>query len=489
MCVSSKNFGPKFPKSIMLVVFFGSVYEAEKNEKRIKNFLSCIEKSLRLITMGLLHYIMTRHYWVVGTLMVPVALIFDVCMKALGIINFFTKLLTKSTLNHEQKVKDVQNQVKEWIASGSKKKMCTARPVWKSITIQKVTYKERMWQINVDMEDILLIDTENMFVRVEPSCTIGKLNDELMKQGWMAAVVPELDELTIGGLIMGCGLETTSVKYGLFNHICSGLEMVMADGSVEWVTPETHPELTLAIMASYGTLGFLTAVDVAIVPYKPYIEMTYRSSYTLDDLTKELEDACKDPDVDSVEGIMYSLDRGVMMSGKFVDSIPRSGVKNSIGRWYKPWFYKHVESILDSSSDVTVEYIPTKDFYHRHNKGCFWLTGLTVPFGNHPVYRWLFGWTLPPRFELLKYLRHSVVPVEEMTTFVCQDYLIKLDDFKKSIRYFHDQCRVMPVWLCPCLGKVDERTKDYLVIKEEEMYIDVGLYGWVEIFGRVDCHL
>jgi FAD/FMN-containing dehydrogenase len=29
-------------------------------------------------------------------------------------------------------------------------------------------------------------------------------------------VVPELDDLTIGGLVMGGGIESTSHKYGLF---------------------------------------------------------------------------------------------------------------------------------------------------------------------------------------------------------------------------------------------------------------------------------
>ena len=43
--------------------------------------------------------------------------------------------------------------------------------------------------------------------------SIGELNDYLIKRGWMLPVVPELDELTIGGLVMGGGIETTSHKY------------------------------------------------------------------------------------------------------------------------------------------------------------------------------------------------------------------------------------------------------------------------------------
>ena len=35
-----------------------------------------------------------------------------------------------------------------------------------------------------------------------------------------------------GGLIMGVGIETSSHKYGLMQHVCVSFELVLADGSV-----------------------------------------------------------------------------------------------------------------------------------------------------------------------------------------------------------------------------------------------------------------
>ena len=64
----------------------------------------------------------------------------------------------------------------------------------------------------IDLPSILSIDEGKRIVRVEPMVTIGKLNDYLMKKGFMLPVVPELDDLTIGGLVMGGGIETTSHK-------------------------------------------------------------------------------------------------------------------------------------------------------------------------------------------------------------------------------------------------------------------------------------
>ncbi len=50
-------------------------------------------------------------------------------------------------MDHDKKVEDVQDQVKDWIASGSAVPMCTARPGWKSISIQRLHYKDRLHKI------------------------------------------------------------------------------------------------------------------------------------------------------------------------------------------------------------------------------------------------------------------------------------------------------------------------------------------------------
>ena len=67
-------------------------------------------------------------------------------------------------------------------------------------------------QIHINLANILSIDTTKQVVRVEPMVSIGILNDYLIKLGWTVPVVPELDDLTIGGLVMGGGIETTSHK-------------------------------------------------------------------------------------------------------------------------------------------------------------------------------------------------------------------------------------------------------------------------------------
>ena len=98
--------------------------------------------------------------------------------------------------------------------------MCTARSQMKSVTMQKLTYKDRLYKVEVNLDQILSINETTKTVHVEPMITIRELNDFLMSIGWMLPVVPELDDLTIGGLVMGGGIESTSFKKGFFHCIC-----------------------------------------------------------------------------------------------------------------------------------------------------------------------------------------------------------------------------------------------------------------------------
>lgn len=52
---------------------------------------------------------------------------------------------------------------------------------------------------------------------------------------------------------------------------------------------------------------------------------------------------------------------------------------NSIGKWYKPWFFKHVESMMKHDTSVT-EYIPLRDYYHRHTRSIFWELQVIISF-------------------------------------------------------------------------------------------------------------
>lgn len=144
--------------------------------------------------------------------------------------------------------------------------MCTARPGWQTMSFRKPMYKTTMKQINCNLIDILEIDREKQTVRCEPLVTMGQLSATLAKLGWTIAIVPELDDLTVGGLVMGTGVESSSHIYGLFQHICVSFELVLSDGSLVTCSSNDNSDLFYAVPWSYGTLGFLTSAEIKIVP-------------------------------------------------------------------------------------------------------------------------------------------------------------------------------------------------------------------------------
>ena len=100
-------------------------------------------------------------------------------------------------------------------------------------------------------------------------------------------------------------------------------------------TATENKELFAAIPFCYGTLGFLTCIDIDIIPYKPYIQLTYHNVRSLDEVVDKFTEVTNDPDVDSVEGHMYTLNSGVIMSGKFVDKVPKNAKYNPVSRLVK----------------------------------------------------------------------------------------------------------------------------------------------------------
>lgn len=161
-------------------------------------------------------------------------------------------------------------KVQQWNKTSKTKKMCTARPGYQTMSFRKPIYKSTMFQVECNLIDILEIDREKRTVRVEPLATMGQVSATLAKLGWTIAIVPELDDLTVGGLVMGTGVESSSHIYGLFQHICESFELVLADGSVVQCSKTENPDLFYAVPWSYGTLGFLTAAEIKILPATKY---------------------------------------------------------------------------------------------------------------------------------------------------------------------------------------------------------------------------
>lgn len=93
----------------------------------------------------------------------------------------------------------------------------------------------------------------------------------------------------------------------------------------------------------------------------------------LQNVVDKFESACRDTKKNKyVEGLLYTLDEAVIMTGEMVeDSEVEPDKVNDISKWYKPWFFVHVRDIL-KKREKTYEYVPLREYYHRHSRALFW---------------------------------------------------------------------------------------------------------------------
>ncbi|KAM8955645.1 delta(24)-sterol reductase [Lycaon pictus] len=419
-----------------------------------------------------LEFVLIHQRWVfVCLFLLPLSLIFDIYYYVRAWVVF--KLSSAPRL-HGQRVRDIQKQVREWKEQGSKTFMCTGRPGWLTVSLRVGKYKKTHKNIMINLMDILEVDTKKQIVRVEPLVTMGQVTALLTSIGWTLPVLPELDDLTVGGLIMGTGIESSSHKYGLFQHICTAYELVLADGSFVRCTPSENSDLFYAVPWSCGTLGFLVAAEIRIIPAKKYVKLRFEPVRGLEAICNKFTRESQRPENHFVEGLLYSLDEAVIMTGVMTDDAEPSKL-NSIGNYYKPWFFKHVENYLKTNQEG-LEYIPLRHYYHRHTRSIFWELQDIIPFGNNPVFRYLFGWMVPPKISLLKLTQGETLRKLYEQHHVVQDMLVPMKCLSQAVHTFHNDIHVYPIWLCPFIlpsqpGLVHPKGD------EAELYVDIGAYG------------
>jgi len=285
------------------------------------------------------------------------------------------------------------------------------------------TFKADCSKIECFLRDILHVDTEKGYVRTEPLVDMGYMTHTLVPLGFQLAIQVEMEALTIGGLCMGLGMETNSHRFGLLQETVLAFEIVTSQGELLRVTRENNPELFYALPWSHGTLGFLVAVELEIIPIKPYVHVRYLPCHTQAELCEQMKklSEAEDPP-EFLEATVYSKEKSVIQIGEFaeVDTPEKRRKVNGVNHFWKPWYYLHVKQALTSKGGFD-EYIPVRHYHHRFTRSIFWELRDLIPFGNHPLYRYLLGWLGAPKVSFIKLTMTPQIRREVLYKHVVQD--------------------------------------------------------------------
>jgi delta24-sterol reductase len=317
------------------------------------------------------------------------------------------------------------------------------------------------------------LNSERNTITVEPGVRMVELSHFLEQSNHILPSVPELDDLTVSGLLMGCGIESTGFKYGMFNECVVAYEILMADRKVHTITKEGDPEIFYSLPWSYGTLGLLLSVEMKLVPSEPYVRLEMQHVHTREELCTMLTEATKDTDIEFVEALAYSPTHAVVMKGTWAKAVEVGDTFVELSRWNSKWFFEVAKHCKTKTVTMSLT-----DYIHRHSKGIFWELSYLQFFANSFWFRWLFGFLTPPKIALVKKYSPTFTLERFSEMHAVQDYLLPIDKLHECMDLGDQELGVYPVWLCPYVNK--KHPHDGLMhphSSKDEMYIDVGYYG------------
>ena len=154
------------------------------------------------------------------------------------------------------------------------------------------------------------------------------------------------------------------------------------------------------------------------------------------------------------------------------------------------------------------EYIPLRDYYHRHTRSLFWEISDIITFGNQYVtciyhalsylvtlwctlshlvtpslpslrfwFRLLCGWMMPPNHQILKRFQTEDLRKLYEDHHVVQDMLVPASKFSECLDVQHREFGVYPLWVCPMRIFPEDSGLIHPTKSGEEMFVDVGIYG------------
>lgn len=323
------------------------------------------------------------------------------------------------------------------------------------------------------LDRIIEINETERHVVVEPNVPMDRLVAETLKYGFVPPVVPEFPGITVGGGVQGGAEESSSFKYGMLHDCCSEYEIVLGDGELVTASPVRNADLFYGIAASYGSVGIVTLIKMNLVPARDFVRLTCHAVHSLDEAVSLIKQ--KSGDVDAthfLDAILFSADRGVVMTGDFAD---RSDLPiSTFSRRSDEWFYLHTRK-LSLAHETHEELIPTKDYLFRYDRGAFWMGRygfkiLKLPFNRFT--RFVLNFLCDTR-TLYRLLHETRISQE----YFIQDFNLPSKNASRFLNIIDKKPGIYPIWICPLRpGEKDKLSANCI---RTDLVFNIGIWGRV----------
>ncbi|MBR7825196.1 FAD-binding oxidoreductase [Actinospica sp. MGRD01-02] len=193
------------------------------------------------------------------------------------------------------------------------------------------------------MNRILAVDLDTGQVVVEPGVSLHQLMEAMLPFGYFVPVTPGTRHVTVGGAI-ACDIHGKSHHAdGSFAQHVVSMDLLLADGGVRTLTPESEPELFWATAGGMGLTGVVLRATLRMLPVETSrILVETKRVADLDEAMARMTETDADHrfSVASLDNLATgpSLGRGWVESGNFatVADLPAKQRENPLAFHPKP---------------------------------------------------------------------------------------------------------------------------------------------------------
>ncbi|KAM6532968.1 hypothetical protein FALCPG4_006003 [Fusarium falciforme] len=310
------------------------------------------------------------------------------------------------------------------------------------------------------LRNVLQVDRAARTALVEPNVPMDKLVESTLKHGLVPPVVMEFPGITAGGGFAGTAGESSSFKYGFFNDTVNWAEIVLGNGEVVRASREERADLFRGAAGAVGSLGVTTLLELQLKEAKKFVRTTYHRTSSVAEAVARIRAETENPANDYVDGILFSKDHGVVVTGTLTDDKPAdTKIQTFSGAW-DPWYYLHVQDrtrnvpsagpTVDSaaSSSSPVDYIPLAEYFFRYDRGGFWVGAAAFDYFKGVPFNRFFRWFLDD-FLHTRMLYRALHGSGESARFIVQDLGLPYRTAEAFVDYTAENFNIWPLWLCP----------------------------------------
>ena len=168
---------------------------------------------------------------------------------------------------------------------------------------------------------VLSVNQSAKTALVEPNVSFDRLVRAVLPYNLLPPVVPEFPAITIGGAIAGMAGESSSFKYGFVSDTVEWMQLILPNGTITIAKRESNADLFDGVMGTFGSVAVVVLLEIKLVTAAQFVRLTYSPANSVPDLLRAVKRATQSQENDFVDSILYSRDRGVVVSGTFAASV------------------------------------------------------------------------------------------------------------------------------------------------------------------------